>query len=274
MQFNEDRNDLGARVEAAITVARRAGQDAAAFRARGLSHDLHVESKGLQDFVTIADRTAEKMIRDALMGAFPLDSFIGEEGGGYSGRQGTWVVDPIDGTTNYIRGLRHWGVSIAFVVGGEIEIGVIYDATQDAVFHALRGQGAYKNGLPISVAPTTDPESAMAILGYSRRTAFDDYLAVLKQLHDRGIDHRRMGAAAIGLVRVAEGVADLYYERHLNAWDILAGIRIAQEAGASIWTPPLSRLLADGGFVAASAPGLSETFAFLRPTESIAASSA
>jgi len=271
MPFAFDRSALQARSEAAVSIARRVGMEAAAFRAQALPETLGVENKGLQDFVTIADKRAEQAIRTALLEEFPDDSFMGEEGGGRSGEGGTWVVDPIDGTTNFIRGFRHWGVSIAFVAGGEILIGVIYDAAQDKVFHAIRGEGAFKENEPITAAKTSDPNHAIAILGHSRRTDFEDYLAVSRKLYERGIDYRRMGAAAIGLVRVAEGVSDLYYERHLSAWDMLAGALIAAEAGAVVALPPLQYLLQGGGPVVACAPGLAGELSFLIEMEGLAA---
>jgi len=264
-----DLSALTARAEAAIAVARQVGREAAAFRAEALPETLGVENKGLQDFVTVADKRAEQAIREALLGRFPDDSFMGEEGGGNSGADGTWVVDPIDGTTNFIRGFRHWGVSIAFISGGEILVGVIYDAAQDRVFHAIRGEGAFKEGSPIAAARTTDPNHAIIILGHSRRTSFEDYLSISRRLYERGIDYRRMGAAAIGLIRVAEGVSDLYYERHLSAWDMLAGALIAAEAGAIVTMPPLESLLVSGGPIIASAPGLADEFSFLREMESL-----
>ena len=254
---------LKARAEAAISVAREVGRAAAAFRAEALPETLAVESKGTQDFVTVADKRAEGAIRTALLDAFSEDAFMGEEGGGVAGEGGTWVGDPIDGTTNYIRGFRHWGVSIAFVAAGEILVGVIYDAAQDKVFHAIRGEGAFKDGTAIRASPTTDPGPAIAILGHSRRTDFEDYLAVSRRLYDRGIDYRRMGAAAIGLVRVAEGISDLYYERQLSAWDMLAGILIAREAGVEVSAPLLAQMIARGGPVVACTPGLSTELAFL-----------
>ncbi|CAN7670352.1 inositol monophosphatase family protein [Neorhizobium tomejilense] len=266
-----DLSSLQSRERTAIEVARRVGMEAAAFRAEALPETLGVENKGLQDFVTVADKRAEEAIRASLLGEFPDDSFMGEEGGGHSGERGTWVVDPIDGTTNFIRGFRHWGVSIAFVSGGEILLGVIYDAAQDRVFHAIRGEGALKEGKPITAAKTSDPNHAIAILGHSRRTDFEDYISVSRRLYERGIDYRRMGAAAIGLVRVAEGVSDLYYERHLSSWDMLAGVLIAAEAGATIAVPPLEELLSRGGPVVVCSPGLAGEFAFLMEMEGLLA---
>ncbi|MEN3148962.1 inositol monophosphatase family protein [Neorhizobium sp. IRAMC:178] len=266
-----DLSSLMSRAKTAIGVARRVGMEAAAFRAEALPETLGVESKGHQDFVTIADKRAEQAIRAALLGEFPDDSFMGEEGGGHSGERGTWVVDPIDGTTNFIRGFRHWGVSIAFVSGGKILVGVIYDAAQDRVFHAIRGEGAFKEGKPIAAARTSDPNHAIAILGHSRRTDFEDYITISRRLYERGIDYRRMGAAAIGLIRVAEGVSDLYYERHLSSWDMLAGVLIASEAGATVAVPPLEELLSRGGPVVACSPGLAGEFAFLMEMEGLSA---
>ncbi|MFB9948482.1 inositol monophosphatase family protein [Rhizobium puerariae] len=269
-----DISSLQSRAEAAIALARRVGKEAAAFRAEALPETLGIENKGLQDFVTVADKRAEQAIRSVLLTEFPGDSFMGEEGG-RSGESvdegGTWVVDPIDGTTNFIRGFRHWGVSIAFVAGDEILVGVIYDAAQDRVFHAIRGQGAFKEGRPIAAARTSDPAQAIAILGHSRRTDFEDYLAISRRLYERGIDYRRMGAAAIGLIRVAEGISDLYYERHLSAWDMLAGVLIASEAGAAVAVPRLGELLRRGGPVVACAPTLAGEFAFLTEMEGLPA---
>ncbi|MBX5162134.1 MULTISPECIES: inositol monophosphatase family protein [unclassified Rhizobium] len=260
---------IHARAEVAIAIALEVGREAARFRRDSNSGTLAVENKGLQDFVTIADRKAEQAIRDGLLLRFPGDTFMGEESGGRSSEAGTWVVDPIDGTTNYIRGFRHWGVSIAFVVAGKVEIGVVYDATEDKVFHAVRGGGAFKDGIPVHAAATADPANALVILGHSRKTSFDDHLALSKRLHERGMDYRRTGAAAIDLVRVAEGAADLYYERHLNAWDMLAGALIAEEAGATVAMPPVDRLLADGGPVIAHSPGLAGEFAFILDIEGL-----
>ncbi|ENN88388.1 inositol-1-monophosphatase [Rhizobium freirei PRF 81] len=260
---------IRARAEVAITIALEVGRETARFRRDTNPGTLAVENKGLQDFVTVADRKAEQAIRDGLLSHFPHDTFMGEESGGCPGGAGTWVVDPIDGTTNYIRGFRHWGVSIAFVTVGRIEIGVVYDAAEDKVFHAIRGGGAFKGGRPIHAAATADPANALAILGHSRKTSFDDHLALSKRLHERGMDYRRMGAAAIDLVRVAEGAADLYYERHLNAWDMLAGALIAKEAGATVAMPPVDRLLADGGPVVAHSPGLADEFAFILDIEGL-----
>lgn len=263
MDIKLSKLDLDARSAVAESLAREVGRSAAAFRDGASVATLGVENKGHQDFVTIVDTKTEHAIRSALAEAFPDDGFMGEESGGVARDAGVWVVDPIDGTTNYLRGFRHWGVSIGFVVGNNVEVGVIYDATNDKVFSAIRGRGAFRDGKRIHASDVTDPNRAMAILGHSRRTNFGDYLSVLQQLYERGIDYRRMGAAAIGLVRVAEGTADLYYENHLNSWDMLAGALIASEAGAAVFMPSIEAILRDGGPIVANAKGLAPQLAFL-----------
>lgn len=255
--------DLAARAEQGSWIARRAGRAASAMREQLGASGLMIENKGLQDFVTVADQRTEQYIRKALARRFPEDGFVGEESGGVP--QGNiWVVDPIDGTTNFIRGFRHWGVSMAFVANGRVEVGVVYDAALDKVYSAVRGGGAFKDGVSIHASTIAQGERAIAILGHSRKTSFDDYLALSHRLYDKGIDYRRMGAAAIGLVRVADGIADLYFERYLNAWDMLAGGLIAHEAGAEVLMPPLDDVLANGGGMLAIAPGLSKELGFLR----------
>jgi myo-inositol-1(or 4)-monophosphatase len=255
---------LAERVAVATRIARRVGRTAAALRKNGIP-GLIVANKGLQDFVTIADQQAERSIRTALKRHFSSDGFLGEETGG-TPRGAFWVVDPIDGTTNYIRGLRHWGVSMAFVANGNVQVGVVYDAAFDMVYSAVRGGGAFKGDQPIRVSTTSDPNRALAIVGHSRRTSFAAYAKVTRQLYARGIDYRRMGAAAVGLVRTADGTADLYYEQFLNAWDMLAGGLIASEAGAHVLMPPLDLVLSNGGPVLAATPGLTGQLNFIRGT--------
>jgi myo-inositol-1(or 4)-monophosphatase len=256
--------ELEARASLAGEIARSVGREASAFRAGADMTSLGISNKGLQDFVTVADKHAEETIRSSILARFPEDGFMGEETGGTAGGSRFWVVDPIDGTTNFIRGFRHWGVSIAYVAAGKVRIGVVYDAALDKVYSATRGGGAFKDGKPIRASGVTDPTLAIAILGHSRRTSFEDYQAVARRLYEMGVDYRRMGAAAIGLVRVADGIADLYYERHLNGWDMLAGALIAREAGAIVHLPPLEVALGDGGPVIAGAAGLHKEFDFLR----------
>ncbi|MEM8589058.1 MAG: inositol monophosphatase family protein [Pseudomonadota bacterium] len=254
---------LADRLDAAGRIARQAGRHALALR-RDLA-GLEVEEKGLQDFVTRADVEVEALIRDALLGRFPDDGFLGEEDSRRppNDGHGTWVVDPIDGTSNYIRGIRHWGVSIAYVRDGRVEVGVIHDAPNDALYAAGRGGGASRDGLPITVSKTADMTKALAFMGMSRRMGLDDYLGDIRRLTEAGADYRRLGSAAIGLARIAEGVADLYFEAHLNSWDALAGMLIVAEAGGSVRTPDLQVMLDRGGPVLADNGRLGAQIGFL-----------
>jgi myo-inositol-1(or 4)-monophosphatase len=244
------------RLEFACALARQVGLEALRYWEEHGTENLGITSKSLQDFVTVADKAAEDTIRRALSEVFPDDGFIGEESGGETGKAGYWVVDPIDGTSNYLRGLRHWGVSIAYVEEGKTVVGVIHDSPTDRIYAATLGGGATRDGQPISVSATSDPHSAVGILGASRRTPFDLYLNQLRALYNAGIEHRKIGSAAVGIVRVAEGVADFYYEKHLNCWDALAALLIAQEAGAQVVAPQMGSFIPEGGEVFCGTPKL------------------
>ncbi len=245
---------MNERLEFTCDLARKVGQEALRFWQQNGVDNLGAVEKGLQDFVTIADKAAEATIRNALAEKYPEDGFLGEESGGDIGNAGYWVVDPIDGTANYLRGLRHWGVSIAYVLDGETVLGVVHDSPTDRIYAATLNGGATCEGKPIAVSNTSDPHKAVGILGASRRTPFSHYLSQLQTLFDAGIEHRKIGSAAIGIVRAAEGVCDFYYEKHLNSWDALAAALIAQEAGAKIVVPQMDQFISEGGEVLCCTP--------------------
>ena len=261
--FSED--DLDERYAFARALAQSTGERALQLQRSGTA--LSVSNKGLQDFVTNADRECEALIRAAIADAFPEDGFLGEETGKAGGKAGgggpIWVIDPIDGTNNYMRLLPDWGVSIALVADGDIALGAIFDATTKTVFHARRNHGAFQGDKPLSASKNDNPKTALAITGHSRRTPIAPYLDLLSRLHEHGFDHRRIAAAALGLLRVAEGKAELFHEAHLNCWDVMAGILIAEEAGAVVERPALPDLLLQGGAVRASAPEINATVADL-----------
>lgn len=221
---------------------------------------LGVSAKGLQDFVTEVDRQTEDIIRTRLKERFPEDGFIGEESGRSDAGPGCWVVDPIDGTANFLRGLRHWGISIGYVLDGEVELGIIHDSPNDRIYSAIKGGGAWREDQKIAVSGIANPHEALGILGMSRRAAFENYLSKLRALEKAGIEHRRIGSAAIGLVRMAEGAADFYYEAHLNCWDATAGVVIAAEAGAIVKMPTVETFLREGGEVLCATPDLADAF--------------
>ncbi len=197
---------------------------------------LEIEHKGLQDFVSEADRSVEALIRDELLSRFPGDRFIGEEGG-VSRREGdepVWVVDPIDGTTNFLRGIPRYAVSIGLVAEGQIQGGIIYDPTHDELFCASLESSATCNDKPIGVRPTQALEAALVGVGFCQKLPKDAFTQSLRALIETGAEFRRQGSAALGLAQVASGRFDAFWQMHLSPWDVIAGLLIVQRAGGLI----------------------------------------
>lgn len=196
-----------------------------------------VETKSsATDMVSEMDRAAEHLIVDALLGARPDDGIVAEEGSSRPGTSGVrWVVDPLDGTTNYLYGLPGWAVSIAAEDEAGVVAGVVADGVQGEVFSATRGGGARLDGEPIACSAKDDPATALVGTGFGydpRRRAAQG--AVVAELLPRVRDIRRRGAASVDLCSVACGRLDAYYEVGLAAWDLAAGGLIAAEAGAVV----------------------------------------
>jgi myo-inositol-1(or 4)-monophosphatase len=211
--------------------------------------------KGPQDFLTETDAAVERHIKEQVAQAFPRDGFLGEETGGAPARE-TWVVDPIDGTANFARGIPHYCIAVAFVSGEETELGAIYNPSLDELHFARRGRGAVRNGKPIHVAATADFDSACVEFGWSNRKSNSGYIAALSAILDRGANVRRGASGALGLAFVADGRSDAYAELHMNPWDCLAGLLLVKEAGGLVG-PYLSQGgLVHGGPVIAAAPGI------------------
>ncbi|WP_142847546.1 inositol monophosphatase family protein [Telmatospirillum sp. J64-1] len=221
---------LDQRFVQACTLAREAG---ALARHWFEAPDLEVKAKGPQDYVSIADRAVEDFLAARLMDAFPEDSLLGEETGGEIS-DSLWVVDPIDGTANFVRGLPHFCISIAYVHKGEIEIGVIYAPMTDLLYAARRNGGATRNGQPIRVSACSDMTQAAIEAGHSNRRPNSEYMSLVGGLWESGASVRRCGSGALGMAEVADGRSDGYCELHINAWDVLAGILLVREAGG--WT--------------------------------------
>jgi myo-inositol-1(or 4)-monophosphatase len=217
--------------DAAVDVAVRAG--AHAFDLFTDRATLVVEQKGARDYVSAADRSTEALVVDELKRRFPDHAFFGEEGEKARPRAGqpVWVIDPIDGTTNFLRGIPMWAVSIGLVVDGTPEIGVLRLPCQRETYAAARGLGAVLDGAPIAVAKTSALASATVAVGSSNRTSNAAVDGLRARLNAAGVEIRRLGSACVEQAYVACGRLDGYVELHLNSWDVAAGIVILREAG-------------------------------------------
>ncbi|MEG3662893.1 inositol monophosphatase [Celeribacter halophilus] len=227
------------RLSFAENLAREAGELATTMRAaRG---GLDVQAKGPQDFVTAADLAVEKLIRTRIAAQFPEDAVIGEEGGrhGNTAAGAVWIIDPIDGTTNFMRGLPDWAVSIACAIDGEIVLGVICapDYRQTLIGHLSDTPEARKNGKVLKTSSDGLAKNALVAVGWSPRTNFKEHADLLEAIISKGGEYRRSGAATIGLIGVASGSVDAYFERQLNLWDAAAGIAIIRAAGGVVEAP-------------------------------------
>lgn len=205
---------------------RQLGAEAQALRDAG----LRVDQKGRQDFVSHADMYVEQQIKAWLKQHCPDDGFLGEESGFEAGAQGIWVLDPIDGTTNYIQGMDFWCISLAYVAHGVITLGIIYAPDRDEFFFARRGEGAYLNQRRLSLIEP-EPERVLIGVGRSRRTSPENYAASIVKILNSGMEYRRLSAGALMLAHVAAGQLHAFYEEYNHSWDVLAGILLITEAG-------------------------------------------
>jgi myo-inositol-1(or 4)-monophosphatase len=237
----------------------------AAHRAGALLHDGRPDDLGVSatksssvDVVTEMDVASEKLITGYLSERRPDDGFLGEEGSSSAGTSGVrWIVDPLDGTVNYLYGLPNWAVSIAAEFEGETVIGVVESPPRRETFRAALGHGAFRNAQPVQCRPAPPFDQALVGTGFNyvaeRRAAQAE---LVRQLIPRVRDIRRSGSAAVDLCDVAAGRLDAFYERGLHAWDLAAGDLIAREAGARTGGRP--GLPADGELAVAASPGVFE----------------
>ncbi len=246
------------RLEFASKTAREAGALALEYFADLRS--LTVRSKGVQDMATEADVNTETVIRDAISRQYPDDAFLGEESSdsfAVTDAPGTWVVDPIDGTQPFICGMRTWCISIAYYSRGRVQIGAIYDPSNDELFAAARGEGASLNGSPIQVAEVAGVSEGLVSVGYSTRVTPEQTLGPLgRLLRSNGMYHRS-GSGALSLAYVAAGRLIGYFEPHMCAWDMAAGELMVLEAGGkSNDCLPNDQALIDGNLALAAAAGV------------------
>jgi myo-inositol-1(or 4)-monophosphatase len=216
---------------------------------------LRIEKKGHQDFVSQADRDVEIHVRAALAAAFPDDAIVGEEHAPSPGTSGyTWVIDPIDGTTNFINGIPAWTVVLACVSGGKTEVGVIHDPCHSETFVAARGQGATLNGKPLHLNDTRGLRDGSVGVGFSSRTDSANVGRMVLALLAEGSVFQRNASGALSLAYVAAGRLLGYAEDHMNAWDCLAGQLIVAEAGGGAEVQDADDMIARGGRVIVGSP--------------------
>lgn len=218
---------------------------------------LTVEKKGHQDFVSQADRNVEIHTRELLRQAFPDDAIVGEEQSPTAGSSGfTWVIDPIDGTANFVNGIPAWTVVLAGVENGRTQIGVIHDPCHAETYVATRGGGTTFNGRRITLTADAGLKDGSVGVGFSNRVSTDGIgRLVTAILAEGGVFHRN-ASGALSLAYVAAGRLLGYSEEHMNAWDCLAGQLLVEEAGGRIEEQDADRMIADGGRVIVGAPGV------------------
>lgn len=219
----------------AQSVARQAG---------ALAHDywlnrerLTVELKGPQDFVSHADRDVEALLRRELAAAFPHDAFLGEEtAASFTGPlDRCWVVDPIDGTHNFLRGVPYWNIAIAYLEQGRAQVGVVFDPVHDELHRAERGGGAWRDSptgsRQLRVADTSALPGAFVALGHHDRAPDMHHLEIRRRMMVEGISMRNFGSGALQLAHVAAGRLDGFIELQLSIWDAIGALLIVEEAG-------------------------------------------
>lgn len=219
------------RLDDAIRIVTAAGDEAR----RAQAH-LVVGHKMDNDYVTQVDQDTERHIRQALLARYPQDGFWGEEYGAVGDEDHLWVLDPIDGTTNYIRGMEEYAVSLAYLCGGQPAVGVVYCPRTGSLYTAIREKGAWKDGQPIRVSADKCLRETVIGMAFAHRNPefASSIQRMIERLMAQAGDMRRSGSAALDLCRVAEGAYGGYIEPGLNLYDIAAGVLIVQEAGGRI----------------------------------------
>ncbi len=229
---------------------------------------LTVELKGPQDFVSHADRDVESLLRRELVKAHAADAFLGEEtAAAFEGPvEHCWVVDPIDGTHNFLRGIPYWNVAIAYVENGRAEIGIVYDPVHDELFHARRGGGAWCDSpagrARLRVADTRALPGAFVALGHHDRAPDARVLDIRRRMMDEAISMRNFGSGALQLAHVAAGRLDGFIELQLSIWDAIGALVIVEEAGGRA-APFMPSPVTAKAACLASTPGLFDRLASL-----------
>lgn len=214
-------------------------KDVGAFiRQEGQSFDrTNIEKKGFNDLVSYVDKEAEKKLVEGLGQILPEAGFITEEGTAKeAGEEYRWIIDPVDGTTNFIHSLPIFAISIALIQNNELVLGLVYEINRDECFYARKGGKAYCNGSEIKVSAVPKLSESLLATGfpYYDFNMMQDYLKILDEFMKNSHGLRRMGSAAVDLVYVAIGRFEAFYEYNLNAWDVAGGAFIVQQAGGQV----------------------------------------
>jgi myo-inositol-1(or 4)-monophosphatase len=224
-----------------LDFCRRLAADAGRLAHSAFGRAALLPAKGRHDEVTAMDREVEHVVREAITRAFPRDAVLGEEDGAsadVASAEFLWIIDPIDGTANYARGIAHYCVSIGVLHNGAPAIGVLHDPSHDRLYWAARGQGAWldESGATrrLAVSPIATLDGATVECGWSLRRPQADYIALFDRMLGAGCAVRRAGSGALGLADVAAGRTEGYAELHINSWDCAAGLLLVAEAGGRI----------------------------------------
>ncbi|MBI5451464.1 MAG: inositol-1-monophosphatase [Gammaproteobacteria bacterium] len=221
-----------------ITIATRAARQAGTVIMRHYEKrdQLQVSNKARNDYVSEVDRLAEQAIVDILRKTYPDHGILAEEGGHTTGDEHLWIIDPLDGTTNFLHGFPQFSVSIALQVKGRIEQAVVYNPVNDELYTASRGRGALMNSRRLRVSGAKELEGSLIGTGFPFKQPehLDCYLQTFRALHTEVAGIRRAGSAALDLAFVASGRLDGFWEIGLNPWDMAAGVLLVEEAGGLI----------------------------------------
>jgi myo-inositol-1(or 4)-monophosphatase len=253
--------ELTRRLDAVAPLAREAAELAARMRANGMAA---TKMKGAQDFLTEADGATERFIRARLETLFPGEPILGEEDGGTTPGDGPlWILDPIDGTSNFARGADRWCVSIGLAFNGRAVLGAVARHATGELILGATGCGATLNGASIHAAPTADFARATIEVGWSLRRPATDFTDLAARVMAQGAGVRSSGSGTLGLVETALGRLDGYIELHINSWDACGALAIAREAGC--WTNDFDSgdWLAAGNPICFAAPALGPRLAAL-----------
>lgn len=221
-----------------LNIAVRAARQAGSLIVRSLQHVDHLEvtTKGRNDYVSDVDRLAEKEIISVIKKAYPEHAIMAEESGNDGNADTVWIIDPLDGTTNFLNGFPHYCVSIAVMVRGRVEHAVVFDPLRDELFTASKGEGAKLNDRRIRVGKRKELTGALLATGFPFKYPqhLDAYMGMFRAVFPKVSDIRRAGSAALDLAYVAAGRVDAYWEIGLEKWDLAAGWLLVEEAGGTV----------------------------------------